>query len=177
MASSRCQAESGPGQVASLLGRSGAQVFPPVASAPAPAAGVTITSEVVLMCEIDGGRMSHMLLWVGLVLSLGICASIRADAGAVPEVITQVGSQSIRQVIVQIGGRFCEYHRRDVESALRRYPAVQGVEFPNDHGTVLIRYEESGLAPTELAESAARAAFGIGCRAWVDDGRQQQSRS
>lgn len=82
------------------------------------------------------------------------------------------------QVIVQIGGRYCEYYREEVERALRRFPAVQAVEFLNDHGTVLVRYQSEGIPPAQLAESVEQAlASGIGCRAWVDRGGLQQARS
>ncbi|TKB34622.1 MAG: hypothetical protein E8D51_02405 [Nitrospira sp.] len=45
------------------------------------------------------------------------------------------------EAIVQIFGRMCEYHREDVEAALRAFKTVQQVEFLNDHGTVLVRYQ------------------------------------
>lgn len=87
-------------------------------------------------------------------------------------------TDTVGQVIVQIGGRFCEYHREDVEGALRSYPVVRQVEFLNDHGTVLVRYRTGGVPPTQLAESVERAlASGIGCKAWVDRGGSPQAKS
>lgn len=122
--------------------------------------------------------MRRCRLWVGGVLSLGL---LNLPVGASGEVerapAPQVALDSVEQVIVQIGGRFCEYHREDIEGALRRYPAVHHVEFLNDHGTLLIRYETDGVAPTQLAESAARAAFGMGCTVWVDRGGSPQVKS
>ncbi|MCC6141525.1 MAG: hypothetical protein IT389_13025 [Nitrospira sp.] len=100
-----------------------------------------------------------------------------ADEAALPE---QAPSQihEADQVIVQIGGRFCEYHREDVEGALRQYPVVQQVEFLNDHGTVLVRYRPDGAPPAQLAASVEQAlASGIGCKAWVDRGGSPLAKS
>lgn len=51
------------------------------------------------------------------------------------------------EVIVQIFGRMCEYHREDVERALRVFNTVRQVEFLNDHGTVLVRYQPGNETP------------------------------
>jgi len=56
-------------------------------------------------------------------------------------------SSNLEQVIVEIGGRFCEYLPRRVEAALFGYHPVQQV------------------ASVEGAISS-----GIGCRAWIDRG-------
>lgn len=86
--------------------------------------------------------------------------------------------EDMAQVIVQIGGRYCEYHREHVERALRLSPAVRTVEFLNNHGTVLIHYQHEGVRPDHLAKSVEAAlASGVGCKAWVDRGEQQPSRS
>ena len=80
------------------------------------------------------------------------------------------------QVIIQIGGRLCEYHRKDVDAALRRHKGVETVEFLNDHGTVLVGYDSAVVVPGQLAESVERAlAMGIGCKAWVDRGGLQSN--
>jgi hypothetical protein len=85
--------------------------------------------------------------------------------------------EDMAQVIVQIGGRYCEYHREQVEGALRLSPAVRTVEFLNNHGTVHIQYQHEGVRPDHLAKSVEAAlASGIGCKAWVDQGEQQPSR-
>lgn len=109
--------------------------------------------------------MKRMLLWFGLMVPLGLCIQAHAE-------------ESVSQVVVQIGGRFCEYHRADVDAALRRHPAVSDVEFLNNHGTVLVRYRADGVPPAQLAESVERAlAMGIGCKAWVDKGGVKPARS
>lgn len=72
----------------------------------------------------------------------------------------------VKQVIVQIYGRLCEYHREDVERALRRFDAVEAVEFLNNHGTVLVTYRPDRAAPEQFAEEVERAlAMGWGCKA------------
>lgn len=111
---------------------------------------------------------------VGLALWLGVCASVQAGDGpqSVPEDV------SVNQVIVQIGGRFCEYHREEVEGALRRFSAVQEVEFLNNHGTVLVRYQREAVPPAQMADAVEQAlASGIGCRAWVDPGGSPSTKS
>lgn len=116
--------------------------------------------------------------WFAAVIVLAIYAPGYAGHG--PE---SAGSQELKpgttsQVIVQIGGRYCEYHREEVEGALRRFSAVQEVEFLNNHGTVLVRYQSDRVPPAQLAESVEQAlASGIGCKAWVDRGGQQQAKS
>lgn len=82
----------------------------------------------------------------------------------------RIAFQEMEQITLQIAGRYCEYVRADVETALRRYEAVQRVEFLNDHGTVLVQVIRGQVAPGELADAAAAASFGLGCRAWVDRG-------
>jgi hypothetical protein len=41
-----------------------------------------------------------------------------------------------------------EYHRKDVEAALRAFNRVQQVEFLNNHGTVLVRYQPGSGRPS-----------------------------
>jgi hypothetical protein len=113
---------------------------------------------------------------VGLAMWMSLCAP--AQAGDGPQSATVPEDVSVSQVIVQIGGRFCEYHREEVEGALRRFPTVQAVEFLNDHGTVLVRYQPDGVPPVQLAASVEQAlASGIGCKAWVDRGGSPQAKS
>lgn len=116
------------------------------------------------------------LMGIGLAVSLSVCVSVQAEE--VSPLSKGPEETVVEQIIVQIGGRFCEYHRDEVEGALRRFPAVQAVEFLNDHGTVLVRYDTSGVPPTQMAESVEQAlASGIGCRAWVDRGGSPQAKS
>lgn len=120
-------------------------------------------------------------LWLGLFLfALSTWSPVMAVDEAPPSDQAdqaEPAAEQVTQTIVQIGGRFCEYHRKDVEQALRRYEAVRSIEFLNDHGTVLVRYEAGGVPPDQLAETAAQAAFGTGCSAWVDQGGSAMPRS
>jgi hypothetical protein len=76
------------------------------------------------------------------------------------------------EAIVQIYGRMCEYHREDVEAAFRRFKSVQQVEFLNDHGTVLVRYETGSDTPEQFADAVEQAlAAGWSCSARVDRGQ------
>jgi hypothetical protein len=61
------------------------------------------------------------------------------------------------EVIVQIFGRMCEYHREDVEAALRAFNRVRQVEFLNNYGTVLVRYRLGSERPKQLAGAVHRA--------------------
>jgi hypothetical protein len=75
------------------------------------------------------------------------------------------------EVIVQIFGRMCEYHREDVEAALRPFNGVRQVKFLNDHGTVLIRYQPGSETPDQFADAVHRAlAAGWNCSVRVDRG-------
>ena len=114
--------------------------------------------------------MKFSRVGIGLVLSLSVCVPV--EAGDIRQSGTgQDQKDEVGQTIVQIGGRFCEYHRDEVEEALRRFPAVQAVEFLNNHGTVLVRYRTDDIPPMQLAAAVEQALVsGIGCRAWVDRG-------
>ena len=115
---------------------------------------------------------------VGVAMWMSVCAPVQADEGSQAATVLEQKDAAAGQVIVQIGGRFCEYHRDEVEGALRRFPAVQAVEFLNDHGTVLVRYRSDGVPPVQLAASVEQAlASGIGCKAWVDRGGSLQAKS
>ena len=116
------------------------------------------------------------LMGFGLAVSLSLWDSVQAEEA--PQSVPMPEEASVSQVIVQIGGRFCEYHREEVEGALRRFPTVRVVEFLNDHGTVLVRYLPDGVPPVQLAASVEQAlASGIGCKAWVDRGGSPQAKS
>lgn len=111
------------------------------------------------------------LAGIGLAVVLSVCMSAQAEEA--PQAATAFDREEplVSQIIVQIGGRFCEYHRDEVEEALRRFPTVQAIEFLNDHGTVLVRSQPDGVPPAQLAASVEQAlASGIGCKAWVDRG-------
>lgn len=111
------------------------------------------------------------LVGVGLAVGLSVCLPVQAEDSSRAATAPEQNDAAVSQVIVQIGGRFCEYHREEVEGALRRFPAVQAVEFLNDHGTVLVRAQPDGVPPVQLAAAVEQAlASGIGCRAWVDRG-------
>ncbi|NOS77509.1 MAG: hypothetical protein CAF44_011860 [Nitrospira sp. CG24D] len=118
------------------------------------------------------------LMGIGLAMWLSLCTPVQADEGSQAATVPEQKDAAAGQVIVQIGGRFCEYHRDEVEGALRRFPTVQSVEFLNDHGTVLVRYQPDGVPPMQLAASVEQAlASGIGCKAWVDRGGSGQAKS
>ena len=98
---------------------------------------------------------------------------VASYAAGVPEIDFMESKTPVDQTIVQIFGRMCEYHREDVEAALRAFKIVQQVEFLNDHGTVLVRYQPDGETPEQLAEAVHRAlAGGWNCMARVDRGEQ-----
>lgn len=106
-----------------------------------------------------------------MAMMVGLCGSpaTRADGTRFPSVNEQ--GRELGQTILQIGGRFCEYHRADVEAALRRFAAVQGVEFLNNHGTVFVQFQPGGVSPERLAASVEQGLpDGWGCKAWVDRG-------
>jgi len=102
----------------------------------------------------------------GAVLMLAMVGSASAEEAPIP---VARDNQEMGQAIVQIGGRQCEYHRSDVEGALRRFDTVRQVEFLNNHGTVLVRFERGTVQPDQLAQAVERAlAMGWGCKAWVE---------
>lgn len=85
-----------------------------------------------------------------------------------------VSGEPANQVIVQIYGRMCEYHREDVEAALRAFSAIRQVEFLNDHGTVLAHYQLGHETPQQFAGAVERAlTTGWNCVARVDRGEQK----
>jgi hypothetical protein len=61
--------------------------------------------------------------------------------------------------------------REDVEAALLTFNTVRQVEFLNNHGTVLVRYQAGSETPEQLAGVVHRAlASGWNCSARVDRG-------
>jgi hypothetical protein len=83
-------------------------------------------------------------------------------------------NRTASEVLVQIFGRMCEYHREDVEAALRAFRTVRQAEFLNDHGTVLVQYQPDSETPDKLAEAVHRAlTAGWNCMARVDRGEQR----
>ncbi|TKB82165.1 MAG: hypothetical protein E8D45_00910 [Nitrospira sp.] len=108
--------------------------------------------------------------WFAIMLSLlqlvGLVRAAESD-----EATSRTASSDEQEVIVQIGGRMCEYHRSDVQRALTRFSEIQAVEFLNQHGTVLVRYQVGSAQPEAFADAVERAlAMGWGCKAWVDRG-------
>jgi hypothetical protein len=116
--------------------------------------------------------MKRNMAVVGFVVHLAVmsCAGIvRATDG--DEFPSQTVSANEQEVIVQIGGRMCEYRRSEVRQALDRFPEIQAVDFLNQHGTVLVRYRTGSTQPEAFADAVERAlAMGWGCKAWVDRG-------
>ncbi len=95
-------------------------------------------------------------------------------AAGTPRIDSVEWNREADEVIVQIFGRMCEYHREDVEGALRAFNTVRQVEFLNDHGTVLVRYQPGSDTPELFAGAVHRAlATGWNCTAHVDRGEQR----
>ncbi len=95
-------------------------------------------------------------------------------SAVIPQTDSVESNREASEVVVQIFGRLCEYHREDVEGALRAFNAVTQVEFLNDHGTVLVRYQPGGETPDLFAGAIHRAlAAGWNCSASVDRGEQR----
>lgn len=118
-----------------------------------------------------GKNMKPFCLWAGVTFLVNLSVPVSAAADPLSSELMEPIPADASEIIVQIGGRYCEYHRDDVERALRRYEAVRRVDFLNNHGTVLVRYQPEGVRPVQLAESVERAlSMGIGCKAWVDRG-------
>ena len=92
-------------------------------------------------------------------------------AAEAPETESVESKPAAGETIVQIFGRMCEYHREDVEAALRAFSTVRQVEFLNNHGTVLVQYQPGNETPEQLADAVHRAlAAGWNCTAQVDRG-------
>ena len=95
-------------------------------------------------------------------------------SAVIPQTDSVESNREASEVVVQIFGRLCEYHREDVEGALRAFNAVKQVDFLNDHGTVLVRYQPGGETPDLFAGAIHRAlAAGWNCSASVDRGEQR----
>jgi hypothetical protein len=79
-------------------------------------------------------RLVFFLALTGWLMIIGTSSF----ATGAPETDSVESNRAASEVIVQIFGRMCEYHREDVEAALRAFNRVRRVEFLNDHGTVLV---------------------------------------
>jgi len=112
-------------------------------------------------------RRMFLLALAGWLMMIG---SASFTAGA-PEAESMESKTAAGEVIVQIFGRMCEYHREDVEAALHTFNTVRQVEFLNNHGTVLVRYQLGSETPEQLAGTVHRAlAAGWNCSGRVDRG-------
>jgi hypothetical protein len=110
-----------------------------------------------------------------IALAAWLIGGTASFATEVPRTDFGKSSQVGTEVIVQIYGRMCEYHRKDVEGALRGFSTVRQVEFLNDHGTVLVQYQPGSETPEQYAGAVDRAvASGWNCSARVDRGEQRQ---
>ena len=108
-----------------------------------------------------------------LALAGRLMVTTSSVATGVPGTDSVESNTAANEVIVQIFGRMCEYHRENVEAALHAFKTVRQVEFLNDHGTVLVRYQPDSETPEQLAGAAHRAlAAGWNCSARVDRGEQ-----
>lgn len=115
-----------------------------------------------------------MRLALYLVLAVGLMAGTASFATEVSRTDSVESNRAASEVVVQIFGRMCEYHREDVERALRAFNTVRQVEFLNDHGTVLVQYQPGSETPEQLAGAVHRAlASGWNCSARVDRGEQR----
>ena len=95
-------------------------------------------------------------------------------AAKIPEIHSMETKTAATEVIIQIFGRTCEYHREDVEGALRAFNTVRQVEFLNDHGTVLVQFQPGSEPPEQFAAAVDRAlASRWNCSARVDRGEQR----
>lgn len=82
-----------------------------------------------------------------LVLAGWLMTGTASFASEIPKTGSVESNLNASEVIVQIFGRMCEYHREDVERALRGFKTVRQVEFVNDHGTVLVQYRPGSETP------------------------------
>ena len=55
-----------------------------------------------------------------MILALTFGGTGMSSAESSSSSLTMSSPEGLAQAVVQIGGRFCEYHREDVEGALRR---------------------------------------------------------
>jgi hypothetical protein len=115
-----------------------------------------------------------MKLVLYLVLAGGLMVGTASFAAEVPRTDSEVSNRAASEVIIQIFGRMCEYHREDIEAALRAFNRVRREEFLNDHGTVLVQYQPDSKTPDQLADAVHHAlAAGWNCMARVDRGEQR----
>jgi len=106
-----------------------------------------------------------LLIWMGA--GADFQADVRAEDMRMAD--AEPVTEGQKETIVQILGPRCEYHRAEVEGALRRFDAVHAVRFLNNHGTVLIRYRPERVAPVQLADAIGQALpIGVGCKTRVE---------
>ena len=106
-----------------------------------------------------------------LALTGWVMVGTSSFAAETPETESAESKTAAGEAIVQIFGRMCEYHREDVETALRAFKTVRRVEFLNDHGTVRVQCQLGSETPEQLAGAVHRAlAAGWNCSARVDRG-------
>ena len=77
-------------------------------------------------------------------------------------------SPADQRTILILGGRFCEFYRSDVETALRNVQGVKEVDFKTIRGHVLVTFEAGNVNPVHLL-SAVSSVKGEGyyCKARV----------
>ncbi len=115
-------------------------------------------------------RWAHFLAFAGWLTMIGTSSF----AAVIPQTDSVESNREASEVVVQIFGRMCEYHREDVEGSLRACNTVRQVEFLNDQGTVLVRYQLGGETPELFAGAIHRAlAAGWNCSASVDRDEQR----
>jgi hypothetical protein len=114
-------------------------------------------------------RLAFFLVLTGWLIIHGTSSS----AIEIPESDSEESKTATGEVIVQIYGRMCEYHREDVEAALRPFKTVRQVEFLNDHGTVLVQYQLGKEMAGHFADAVHRALVtGWNCSARLDRGER-----
>lgn len=87
----------------------------------------------------------------------------------------ELAPQAGHEAVLQIYGRHCEYHREEVEAALRAFDGVRQVEFLNNHGTVLVHYQSGGETAQQFADAVDRAlTMGWNCSVGVDRGEEKR---
>ena len=109
-----------------------------------------------------------------LALAWWLIVGTSSFAAGAPVTDSVESKTAASEALVQIFGRMCEYHREDVEAALCAFNRVRQVEFLNNHGTVLVRYQPGSETPEQLAGAVHRArSSGWNCSARVDRGEQR----
>lgn len=123
--------------------------------------------------SVDRGMNSRSMARVFCFALAGwLMVGTSSFAAGIPQTGSVEATTTASEAIIQIFGRMCEYHREDVETALRLFNAVKRVEFLNNHGTVLVGYQPGSETPEQFADAVDRAlASGWNCSARVDRGQ------